>query len=90
MSSPGQILTDWRADAGAILIAFLPGEQYGNAIADIIFGNAIPQVLLSFPFPPSYSFLNCFTFLYRTSCRTSSRILVGMRNMRSLSFCRIQ
>ena len=25
---PGQILTDWRDDAAAILIAFLPGEQY--------------------------------------------------------------
>lgn len=41
---PGQILTDWRNDAAAILCAFLPGEQFGNAIADLIYGDAIPQV----------------------------------------------
>ena len=35
---PGQILTGWRDDAAAILVAFLPGEQYGHAIADLIYG----------------------------------------------------
>ena len=48
---PGQILTDWRGSAAAILVAFLPGEQYGNAIADIIFGDATPQAKLPLTFP---------------------------------------
>ena len=41
---PGQILTDWRDNVAAIFCAFLPGEQFGNAIVDLIYGDAIPQV----------------------------------------------
>ena len=48
---PGQILTDWRDDAAAILVAFLPGEQFGNAIADLIYGDATPQAKLPVTFP---------------------------------------
>jgi len=48
---PGQILTDWRNDVAAILVPFLPGEQYGNAIADIIFGEVTPQAKLPLSFP---------------------------------------
>lgn len=48
---PGQILTDWRSKVAAILIPFLPGEQYGNAIADIIFGDVTPQAKLPLTFP---------------------------------------
>ena len=48
---PGQILTDWRDAAAAILIAFLPGEQYGNAIADLIYGDIKPQAKLPLSFP---------------------------------------
>ena len=48
---PGQILTDWRDDVAAILIPFLPGEQYGNAIADIVFGVIPPQAKLPLSFP---------------------------------------
>jgi hypothetical protein len=31
--------------------AFLPGEQFGNAIADLIYGDAIPQAKLPVTFP---------------------------------------
>jgi hypothetical protein len=48
---PGQILTDWREDVAAILCAFLPGEQFGNAIADLIYGDAVPQAKLPVTFP---------------------------------------
>ena len=48
---PGQILTDWREEVAAILIPFLPGEQYGNAIADIILGLVTPQAKLPLSFP---------------------------------------
>jgi beta-glucosidase len=48
---PGQILTDWRHQVASILIPFLPGEQYGNAIADIIFGDVTPQAKLPLSFP---------------------------------------
>ena len=32
-------------------VPFLPGEQYGNAIADIIYGSVIPQAKLPLSFP---------------------------------------
>lgn len=48
---PGQILTNWRDSVDAILCAFLPGEQYGNAIADIIFGDVMPQAKTPLSFP---------------------------------------
>jgi beta-glucosidase len=41
----------WRDDAAAILVAFLPGEQFGNAIADLIYGDAVPQAKLPVTFP---------------------------------------
>lgn len=49
--APGQILTDWRHSVPAILCPFLPGEQFGNGIADIIFGRVVPQAKLPLTFP---------------------------------------
>ena len=43
MAVPGQVLTDWRDDVGAIIVSFLPGEQYGNALASLVFGSTTPQ-----------------------------------------------
>lgn len=44
MAVPGPILTaSWAGEVDAILCPFLPGEQYGNAIADLIFGDIAPQ-----------------------------------------------
>merc|ERR1719454_1308711 len=51
MSVPGSILTDWRDKVPAILTNLLPGEQVGNAIADIIFGSVPPQAKLPVTFP---------------------------------------
>ena len=48
---PGQILTDWRDSVQSILVAFLPGEQFGNAIADLIYSDSIPQAKLPLSFP---------------------------------------
>ena len=48
---PGQILTDWRDSVAAILVPFLPGEQYGNAIADVLLGVVPPQAKLPLTFP---------------------------------------
>ena len=44
MAVPGPILTaSWAGEVDAILCPFLPGEQYGNAITDLIFGDIAPQ-----------------------------------------------
>jgi beta-glucosidase len=51
MAVPGPILTEWRDSVPSILCAFLPGEQYGNAIADLILGNTVPQAKLPVTMP---------------------------------------
>eukprot|EP00935_MAST-01C_sp_MAST-1C-sp1_P000813 g813.t1 len=50
--APGPIRTDpWRTQVNSILLPFLPGEQYGNAIADLIFGEVVPQAKLPVTLP---------------------------------------
>eukprot|EP01113_Clastostelium_recurvatum_P036459 TRINITY_DN51_c0_g1_i3.p1 TRINITY_DN51_c0_g1~~TRINITY_DN51_c0_g1_i3.p1 ORF type:complete len:594 (-),score=131.29 TRINITY_DN51_c0_g1_i3:146-1858(-) len=39
---PGSVLMPWVNSTLAILAAFLPGQEDGNAIADILFGKAVP------------------------------------------------
>ena len=41
----------WRSKVAAILCAFLPGEQYGNAITDLIMGDVVPQARLPVTMP---------------------------------------
>jgi len=51
ITAPGPVLTPWRNHVKAILCAFLPGEQYGNALADLVFGATMPQARLPVTFP---------------------------------------
>jgi len=51
MSVPGPILTDWRQEVPAILTNFLPGEQVGHALVDVLFGIVPPQGKLPITFP---------------------------------------
>ncbi len=32
----------WRKEVAAVLLTWFPGEEYGNALADVIYGNAEP------------------------------------------------
>ena len=48
---PGALLTPWADKAAAVLIAFLPGQAYGEAIASILFGDFSPSARLPVTFP---------------------------------------
>jgi beta-glucosidase-like glycosyl hydrolase len=37
--TPGAILTPWRDAVAALLVAFMPGEQYGTAITELLWGD---------------------------------------------------
>eukprot|EP00039_Didymoeca_costata_P023669 m.7851 g.7851 ORF g.7851 m.7851 type:complete len:794 (-) comp3793_c0_seq1:82-2463(-) len=51
MVSPGAVLTPWRGSVDGILAAFMPGQEYGNAIADVLFGDSDATGRLPITFP---------------------------------------
>ena len=54
MSVPGAVLTPWRDQVGALLTNFMPGQQVGHAIADVLFGAVNPSAKLPLTFPGGY------------------------------------
>jgi len=37
--APGAALTPWRRNVDAITFGFLPGQEYANGLADVLFGQ---------------------------------------------------
>jgi len=50
-SVPGAVLMPWSRDVAAVLTNFMPGQQAGNAIADVLFGRVNPSGKLPLTFP---------------------------------------
>ena len=51
LSVPGAVTLPWSHEVGSILTNFLPGQQAGNAIADVLFGQVNPSGKLPITFP---------------------------------------
>uniref|UniRef100_A0A7S2RZD8 Probable beta-glucosidase G n=1 Tax=Mucochytrium quahogii TaxID=96639 RepID=A0A7S2RZD8_9STRA len=49
--APGPVLMPWADKVDGILLLFLPGEQFGNAVADVLFGHAEPKGRLPLTIP---------------------------------------
>jgi len=51
MVCPGACLTPWKDSVHSILHGFFPGETYGNALADVLFGEVNPSAKLPITMP---------------------------------------
>jgi len=49
--TPGAVITDWADNVAAVLVGFMPGQEEGNSLADIIFGDVNPSAKLPVTFP---------------------------------------
>merc|ERR1719473_1712206 len=50
-SVPGAIVMPWSGKVPAILTNFMPGQQAGNSIADVLFGKVNPSAKLPITMP---------------------------------------
>ena len=50
-TTPGAVLTPWRHNVSAVVINFMPGQEAGNAVADILFGKVNPSARMPLTFP---------------------------------------
>jgi len=51
VSTPGAVLMPWSQDVSAILLMFMPGQQIGNAVADLLYGKVKPAAKLPLTMP---------------------------------------
>lgn len=51
VNTPGAVLLPWAVDVSTLLVSWMPGEQAGNALADILFGTVNPSARLPITMP---------------------------------------
>lgn len=86
-SIPGPTLMPWSKDVPAILTNFMPGQQAGNAIADVLFGKVNPSAKLTMTIPNRENEMNFTTAQWPgapdpnnpTYAEYSEGLLVGYR-----------
>jgi len=56
--APGAVLTPWRGSVDALTLGFMPGQEYANALADILFGDYNPSAKLPLTLPKAENEIN--------------------------------
>lgn len=64
ISAPGAVLLPWKDDVDAIVIGFMPGQEYGNALADVVFGDVNPSAKLTLTIPNKENEINFSAIQY--------------------------
>jgi beta-glucosidase len=53
LNTPGAVLMPWLAQVRAVLVAWYPGQENGNGIASVLYGDSNPGGKLPLSFPAS-------------------------------------
>jgi len=62
--TPGAVLTPWRADVSALVLGFMPGQEYGHALCDVLFGETNPSAKLPLTMPVGENDLHLTTQMW--------------------------
>lgn len=54
LNSGAPVLAPWIDDVAAVLVAWFPGQEFGNALADVLFGDYEPGGRLPISWPSSW------------------------------------
>jgi beta-glucosidase len=49
--APGAVLMPWKDSVTSILFTFFPGQEYGAALVDVLFGQVNPSAKLPITIP---------------------------------------
>jgi len=81
--TPGAVLMPWLSSVPAVLCSFMPGQEDGNAISEILFGDFNPSGKLPVTFPPSNELIPVNTVAQYpgidNEANYSEELLVGYR-----------
>ena len=58
VNAPGAVLLPWAREVPSILVAWLAGQEAGNALADVLFGRITPSGKLPVTFPNTDNEIN--------------------------------
>jgi hypothetical protein len=58
VTAPGAVTMPWATDAAAVVLNFLPGQEAGNALADVLLGRVNPSARLPITMPVGENDMN--------------------------------
>ncbi|HWQ06995.1 MAG TPA: glycoside hydrolase family 3 C-terminal domain-containing protein, partial [Feifaniaceae bacterium] len=80
LANGAPVETNWSADANAVLLGYLGGQEGGRAIADLVTGKAAPSGKLAETYPVSYADIpTAGIFPGETRAEHRESIFVGYR-----------
>ena len=82
VTSPGSILLPWSDSVPAVVAALLPGQEFGNAISDVLFGDLNPSGRLPITLPNIENEVNFTQIQYpgiNNEANYTEGLLIGYR-----------
>ena len=73
VTTPGAALMPWARNVSAIVVNFMPGQEAGNALADVLFGDVNPSARLPVTMPNIENEVNFTQSQYPVRCNRKKK-----------------